>query len=192
MKRLCLECNLEIKSHSNAIRHKACFIKFKAFDKKEYMKKWWEDNRYRMKSYMGKYNVKKSKKCLDCGCSITYNADRCFKCRCKVPELQGKYKDGRCKDKRLYNQLKRALEGGKITIKTIQNVYEENIKFYGTLTCYLCLNPIKFKEDTLEHRIPKSRGGDNSMENLAIACRICNSKKGKKTDKEYLEKEVAY
>src|SRR3990167_5446003 len=29
-----------------------------------------------------------------------------------------------------------------LTIKTIQQVYEDNIKKYSTLTCYLCLKPI--------------------------------------------------
>lgn len=75
--------------------------------------------------------------------------------------------------------------GGKLNIKTVQLVYEDNIKKYGTLTCYLCLMPIEFKKDHLEHKIPLSRGGSNEYNNLAIACQHCNNKKSFKTEKEY-------
>ena len=74
---------------------------------------------------------------------------------------------------------------GELTIKIIQQVYEDNIKKYGTLTCYLCLKPIEFGKDCLEHKIPLSREGTNQKENLAIAHRSCNNKKHTKTEKEY-------
>lgn len=76
---------------------------------------------------------------------------------------------------------------GKLSIKTIQLVYEDNIKKYGTLTCYLCLQPIQFKQDCLEHKTPLSRGGTNEYNNLEIAHRRCNCKKNNKTEKEYRE-----
>jgi len=69
---------------------------------------------------------------------------------------------------------------------TIQLVYEDNIKKYGTLTCYLCLNPIIFGKDQLEHKIPVSRGGSNDYDNLGVSCKRCNNKKGAKTVDEYL------
>ena len=37
----------------------------------------------------------------------------------------------------------------------------------------------------IEHIIPKTRGGTNRIDNLAIACRECNQKKGNKTAEEY-------
>jgi 5-methylcytosine-specific restriction endonuclease McrA len=74
---------------------------------------------------------------------------------------------------------------GKLLIKTIQLVYEDNIKKYSTLTCYLCLKPIKFGNDHLEHKTPLSRGGTNAKNNLDIACQKCNNKKYNKTEKEY-------
>jgi len=80
-------------------------------------------------------------------------------------------------------------QAGKLTIKTIQLVYEDNIKKYGTLTCIYCLKPIPFSKDTLEHKTPLSRGGTNLYENLAIACQHCNNKKFTKTEEEY-KKEV--
>ncbi len=74
---------------------------------------------------------------------------------------------------------------GKIDAGTIQLVYEDNIKQYGTLTCYLCLNTIKFGFDTIDHKIPLSRGGNHEYNNLEIACRNCNCKKNAKTVEEY-------
>lgn len=76
---------------------------------------------------------------------------------------------------------------GILTIKIIQSIYEFNIKKYGTLTCYLCLKPISFGKDSLEHKIPLSRGGDNKINNLDISCIQCNKKKYTKTNIEYLQ-----
>lgn len=76
---------------------------------------------------------------------------------------------------------------GKLSVQTIQMVYEDNIKKYGTLTCYLCERPIEFGQDHLEHKIPLSRNGTNNKENLDIACQKCNLSKGSKTEKEYKE-----
>ena len=72
-----------------------------------------------------------------------------------------------------------------LTIKKIQQVYEDNIKQFGTLTCYLCLKPILFGKDTLEHKIPLSRSGNNERSNLAIACQRCNYSKNNKTEDEF-------
>lgn len=80
-------------------------------------------------------------------------------------------------------------KAGELTIETIQHIYEDNIKKHGTLTCYLCLLPIPFGKDNLEHKIPISRGGSNDVENLSIACQKCNFKKHTKTDSEYLMEE---
>lgn len=37
----------------------------------------------------------------------------------------------------------------------------------------------------IEHIIPKSRGGSNRVDNLCLACRSCNQKKGNKTAEEF-------
>jgi len=72
-----------------------------------------------------------------------------------------------------------------LTISIVQGVYEDNIKQFGTLTCYLCLLPVPFGKDHLEHKTPLSRGGTNDYNNLAIACQKCNCKKHNKTEAEY-------
>lgn len=79
-----------------------------------------------------------------------------------------------------------------LTVQTIQLVYEDNIKRYGTLTCYLCLTPIPFGKDHLEHKIPLSREGTNDYANLAIACQKCNCKKHTKTEAEFRKEILQY
>ena len=74
---------------------------------------------------------------------------------------------------------------GKLSLKDIQRLYEDNIKQYKTLTCYLCLKPIEFGQDSLEHKMPLSRGGSNTYENLGVAHLKCNLIKGNKTLKEF-------
>lgn len=80
----------------------------------------------------------------------------------------------------------RRRNNGGITVSVIQSVYEENIKKFGTLTCYLCFQKIIFGQDHLEHRIPLCRGGSHEHNNLAVSCPSCNLRKGKMTDDEYL------
>lgn len=87
--------------------------------------------------------------------------------------------------RKMYNCLKR--NAGTFTIQTIQQIYEDNIKLYGTLTCYLCYKPIIFGEDSVDHKTPLSRNGTNQYENLAIAHFICNCRKHDKTEAEYRE-----
>ena len=82
---------------------------------------------------------------------------------------------------------RRALQKG-LTKETVQRVYEDNIKKYGTLTCILCNNPIAFGEDSLDHLTPLSRVGTNDYENLGIAHLICNLRKGTMTLKEWFAK----
>ena len=103
-------------------------------------------------------------------------------------ENRKKYKKQWCKN----NPIKMKVEYYKrrkllkdLCVVVVQRVYEDNIKKYGTLTCYLCEKPIKFGLDHLEHKTPLSRGGTNDYENLAVACRSCNCSKQDKTEKEY-------
>ena len=78
---------------------------------------------------------------------------------------------------------------GILTKELLQKVYEDNIKFFGTLTCVYCQKPIPFGKDIVEHRIPVSKGGLTVYANLVISCKSCNSAKGDKTWKEFFWKE---
>ena len=77
---------------------------------------------------------------------------------------------------RLLKRKRRILKrkNGFLSIQVIQQVYECNINNFGTLTCVYCFTPIVFGNDTLDHVIPISKGGNHSFNNLVIACKICN------------------
>ncbi len=51
-------------------------------------------------------------------------------------------------------------------------------------TCAYCGKTVKDSEATVDHLIPKSRGGKWEWENLVTCCSQCNQKKGNKTPQE--------
>lgn len=57
-------------------------------------------------------------------------------------------------------------------------------------TCRYCAVEVNWKDrkssigGTYDHVVPVSKGGDNSYENVVVACRACNSRKGAKSTKE--------
>ena len=53
-----------------------------------------------------------------------------------------------------------------------------NVLWRDKMQCQYCTKHFKSEELTLDHVIPKSRGGSNSWENLVTACKKCNQKKG--------------
>lgn len=44
--------------------------------------------------------------------------------------------------------------------------------------CGYCLTPVNSKSATIDHVIPRSKGGDNTYENVVTCCKKCNGKKG--------------
>ena len=50
--------------------------------------------------------------------------------------------------------------------------------------CQYCGKKLSKSEKTIDHVIPKSRGGENSWENVVLCCKKCNKKKGDKTPEE--------
>ncbi len=58
----------------------------------------------------------------------------------------------------------------------------KNIHYRDNFTCQYC--GTKTKNLTIDHIIPKSRGGDDSWENLVSACKKCNNEKGNRTPEE--------
>jgi hypothetical protein len=90
-----------------------------------------------------------------------------------------------------------------LTLATVQQVYEENIKKYGTLTCELCFKPVKFGQDSLEHfhpvtRISEYKGSNiNERANLGVAHgnkskEQCNGRKNSKILNEWFEVHPEY
>lgn len=51
-------------------------------------------------------------------------------------------------------------------------------------TCQYCRRRLPRAQLTLDHVVPQSRGGDDSWENLVVACLACNVKKSNRTPDE--------
>ena len=60
----------------------------------------------------------------------------------------------------------------------------QNIAWRDNNQCQYCGNHFSLDNLTMDHVIPKSRGGKNTWENLVAACKKCNQKKGSRTIKE--------
>ncbi len=54
----------------------------------------------------------------------------------------------------------------------------KNIIWRDQNTCQYCAKSFPSEKLTIDHIVPKSRGGKNSWTNLVAACKKCNQKKG--------------
>ena len=52
--------------------------------------------------------------------------------------------------------------------------------------CWYCGLNIKFREKHIDHIVPKSKGGDDLLDNLALTCSFCNYAKQDKELSEFL------
>lgn len=53
--------------------------------------------------------------------------------------------------------------------------------------CTYCHKRLKVSQTTIDHIIPRSKGGSNTMSNLAACCYNCNQAKGDRTVAEWIE-----
>ncbi len=67
----------------------------------------------------------------------------------------------------------------KIVRNFIKMVFSRNAVFKrDNYECQYCAKWLTFQQATIDHIIPKSRGGNNTFENCVTACHECNEKKG--------------
>lgn len=59
-----------------------------------------------------------------------------------------------------------------------------NVFYRDKFLCQYCGQKFKEVELTLDHVMPKSRGGNTSWENIVTCCHPCNNKKADRTPKE--------
>lgn len=57
-------------------------------------------------------------------------------------------------------------------------VFDTMLASIGWVPCYVCGGRVKRKEATLEHVIPRSKGGTDDADNLSISHQLCNSRRG--------------
>ena len=60
----------------------------------------------------------------------------------------------------------------------------KNILLRDRNTCQFCRRTLSASELTLDHVVPRSRGGRSSWENLVACCYQCNNRKGDRTPEE--------
>lgn len=65
-----------------------------------------------------------------------------------------------------------------------RSVSRKTILLRDRFTCQYCMRPFISKMLTLDHVVPRSRGGANSWENLVAACTPCNNRKSARTPAE--------
>jgi 5-methylcytosine-specific restriction endonuclease McrA len=68
--------------------------------------------------------------------------------------------------------------------RTSMSPTRKNIYWRDKYTCQYCSGQFKYKNLSLDHVIPKSRGGGRGWLNLVTCCVSCNQKKGNKTPSE--------
>ncbi len=68
--------------------------------------------------------------------------------------------------------------------RIIMNPTRKNIYWRDKYTCQYCAKQFKHKKLSLDHVVPKSRGGGRGWLNLVTCCHVCNQKKGNKTPSE--------
>ena len=93
-------------------------------------------------------------------------------------ERYHKTEKGKATKVRAETKHRAALKG----LDLIENTFtaEERRKLYEGQDgkCKYCGGEFSFKEITNDHVIPISKGGSHTKENIALACRLCNSSKG--------------
>jgi len=60
-----------------------------------------------------------------------------------------------------------------------KNIFDRDLA-----VCQYCLKALTFSKSTVDHIVPRSRGGRNTWANLVLCCSPCNTKKGNKTPHE--------
>jgi len=60
----------------------------------------------------------------------------------------------------------------------------KNIFLRDNYTCHYCMDQFKPKDLTIDHVLPKSKGGWNGWDNVVTACIPCNKKKGNRSPEE--------
>lgn len=67
------------------------------------------------------------------------------------------------------------------SLRERQRYSKHSIFVRDKFTCQYCRVPVTIRSGTIDHVIPKSKGGKNHFLNCVTACKTCNFKKDSKT-----------
>ena len=65
-----------------------------------------------------------------------------------------------------------------------RSLSRKNILLRDHSTCQYCAKQLPPSELTLDHVLPRSRGGESTWDNLVACCKRCNHRKGNRTPEE--------
>jgi 5-methylcytosine-specific restriction endonuclease McrA len=65
-----------------------------------------------------------------------------------------------------------------------RSLSRKNVLLRDQFRCQYCEIVFKPADLTLDHIVPRSRGGTSTWENLAACCKLCNHRKGNQTPEE--------
>ncbi len=130
-----------------------------------------------------KHEIRDKIECLKCGIEIPnapISREYCTKCR-RVRAYENKYRAWRAKPRHYrmksieHQQNRRARKHGASSSHLDTKFLDVLSKKYNS--CVYCNSNEKL---TIDHVVPLSKNGDNSMDNLVLACKSCNSAKHSK------------
>jgi 5-methylcytosine-specific restriction endonuclease McrA len=71
-----------------------------------------------------------------------------------------------------------------------RQLIEDHVEKGRTIYCHYCYIQLEPDDATVDHLVPKSRGGTNDRSNLVLSCKRCNEEKSNLTDSEYVNSHV--
>lgn len=102
--------------------------------------------------------------------------------RAHYRDLERQYRKANPEPYRLLVARRRALRANAPGSHTLQE-WREKCALFANLCAYCGRGDVLLARD---HKIPLTRGGSDDIANIVPACGSCNSRKGARTDREYL------
>ena len=64
------------------------------------------------------------------------------------------------------------------------NLWFKEVGIHPVCPCHWCDAILEFNETTLDHVLPKAVGGTRIFDNVVIACKKCNRKRGREVNRQ--------
>lgn len=171
--------------------------------KKEYMKKYWQENKEKLIEQNKQYRNENLDKCLEtCRNYYKNNKEKCLenkqeyylKNKETIKQYRKEYRNNMTEEQIQKERLRsivrghkrRKVTGNHLSIKIIRELLEQ-YKY----KCYYCNSKIIHTERNsyhIDHYVPIAKGGTAEISNLVISCPTCNMSKGAKMPHEFMLK----